>query len=118
MREKQGYLRARIKNRNLKISFHNGSMSFLEGVFSRGDRKLSRVIASAFKKGCCFDGWDEHFKFGLWQEAFQECNIEPGDYLRERPVEELLPWDFLDIGISKDQLLEENRKINLCESST
>jgi len=113
MREKQEYLRARVRNRNLKVSFHNTLMSFLEGVFARGDRKLSRVIACAFKKGCRFDGWDEHFKFGLWQEAFQECNIEPGEYLRERSVEELLPWDFLDIGISKDLLLEEYRKINV-----
>jgi len=113
MREKQEYLRARIKNRNLKVSFHNTLMSFLEGVFARGDRKLSRVISCAFKKGCRFDGWDEHFKFGLWQEAFQECNIEPGAYLRERFVEESLPWDFLDIGISKDLLQEEYKKINV-----
>jgi radical SAM family uncharacterized protein len=112
MREKQEYLRARFKNRNLKISFHNRQMSFLEGVFSRGDRRLSQVVACAFKKGCRFDGWDEHFKSQLWDEAFRECNIDPENYLRERSAEELLPWDFLDIGIPKALLLEEYKKIN------
>ncbi len=111
MRQKQEYLRSRIKNRNLKISFHNRQMSFLEGVFSRGDRRLSGVIVSAFKKGCRFDGWDEYFKFQLWEEAFRETAIAFEDYLRERSIEEKLPWDFLDVGISKEILANEYRKI-------
>ncbi|MFH0828543.1 MAG: TIGR03960 family B12-binding radical SAM protein [Candidatus Omnitrophota bacterium] len=111
MAEKQDYLRARIKNRSLKLSFHNRLMSFLEGVFSRGDRRIAPAIASAFKKGCRFDGWDEHFKFQVWEEAFREHGINPGDYLRERSLDEILPWDFLDVGVSKGYLVEEYRKI-------
>jgi radical SAM family uncharacterized protein len=113
MREKQEYLRVKIKNRNLKVSFHNAYMSFLEGVFSRGDRRLAPVIVSAFNKGCRFDGWDEYFKFQLWEQSFLECNIQPKEYLRERKIEEILPWDFLDVGIAKEQLITEYQAVQI-----
>ncbi len=111
MREKQDYLRSLMKNRNLKIGFHNRLMSFLEGVFARGDRRLAPVIACAFRKGCRFDGWDEHFKFQLWEEAFRECGIDPKEYLRERFLDEILPWDFLDVGVPKEYFVAEYKKI-------
>jgi len=105
IREKQDYLRCRMKNRNFKLSFHNRMMSFLEGVLSRGDRLLAPVIARAFKKGCRFDGWDEHFKFQLWEEAFRESGINPENYLRQRAGEDLLAWDFIDAGIPLTKIL-------------
>ncbi len=118
MRKKEDYLRSRMKNRNFKVSFHNPMMSFLEGVFARGDRRLAPVIVCAFKKGCRFDGWEEHFKFQLWEEAFGECGINPGEYLRQRSMEELLAWDFLDMGVQKEYLAEEYLRIQpdaVCE---
>ncbi len=111
IKNKQDYLRDKTKNRKMKLSFHNRFMSFLEGVFSRGDRRLSEVVFCAFKKGARFDGWDEHFEFNKWIEAFKECNIDPDFYIRERGIDEILPWDFLDVGVSKKELVAEFNKV-------
>ncbi len=109
---KQDYLRSNSKkDKRLKISFHNLKMSFLEGILSRGDRRLSEVIMNAFKKGAKFDAWSIYFNFGVWEEAFRESGIDPEFYLREKSVDELLPWDFIDTGISKEALVDEFNKI-------
>ncbi|MDD5116317.1 MAG: TIGR03960 family B12-binding radical SAM protein [Candidatus Omnitrophica bacterium] len=110
IREKQAYLRSRCKNKRLKISFHNIEMGFLEGVFSRGDRRLGAVIACAYRKGARFDAWPSSFSFSRWQEAFSEAGIDPQEYLEERSVSDTLPWDFIDIGIKKEYLIEEFNK--------
>jgi len=104
---KQDYLRNKLRNKRLKISFHNRSISILEGVLSRGDRRLSRVILAAFNRGARFDAWDSHFVFQRWQDAFNECGIDYNYYLGEKSKDEILPWDFLDVGISKDVLRVE-----------
>jgi radical SAM family uncharacterized protein len=110
---KQDYLKKKTVNkRKLNLSFHNRYMSFLEGVFSRGDRRLSAVILSAFKKGARFDAWGDYFKFDIWLDAFKEGNINPDFYLQKRGVEEFLPWDFLDIGLPKEALLREFNAIS------
>jgi radical SAM family uncharacterized protein len=111
IKNKQDYLKKNARNKRLKLSFHNRFMSFLEGVFSRGDRRLSEVILSAFKKGARFDGWGDYFEFNKWIEAFRECNIEPDFYIRQRRIDEILPWDFLDVGISKKELIAEFNKV-------
>jgi len=108
---KQDYLKKKINNKRLKINFHNRSTSILEGVLSRGDRRLSRVILAAFNKGARFDAWDSHFVFERWQEAFNECGIDYNYYLGEKSKDEILPWDFLDVGISKDSLRAEFDKL-------
>ncbi len=110
IRQKQDYLRKKLRNRRLELNFHSPNMSFLEAVFSRGDRKLSRVVVSAFKKGARFDAWSNLFLFEKWSEAFRECGIDPGSYLRQRTKQEILPWDFLDIGIPK-QALEKDTAV-------
>ena len=110
IRQKQDYLRSRCKNKRLKFSFHDLQMAYLEGVFSRGDRNLGPVILSAYKKGARFDAWSNHFSFSKWQEAFQECGVDPQKYLAEKPAEELFPWDFIDTGISKEHLRAEFNK--------
>lgn len=109
---KQNHLKERInKSKKLKLSFHNRYMSFLEGVFSRGDRRLSQVILNAFTKGAKFDAWEESFSFDRWIEAFKDAQIEPEAYLRERAVEEILPWDFLEVGINREILIKEFQEI-------
>ena len=111
IKSKQDYLRDKIKNdRKLKLSFHNRTMSFLEAVLSRGDRKLSEVIGLAFKKGARFDAWSDHFNLDRWLEAFKEVGVDPQFYLQEKREDEFLPWDFVDIGISKESLREEFNK--------
>jgi radical SAM family uncharacterized protein len=98
------------KNRRLKVNFHNFKMSFLEGILSRGDRRLSGVILSSFKRGAKFDAWSNYFNLQLWLDSFRECGLDPEFYLRPKPVEIPLPWDFIDTGISKAALLEEFNK--------
>ncbi|HEA47273.1 MAG TPA: TIGR03960 family B12-binding radical SAM protein [bacterium] len=110
LKEKISYLKRSIPRR-IEVRAHNPEASFLEAVFSRGDRRLGEVLLNAYKKGCRFDSWREEFKFPLWQEAFVECNIDPSFYaIRKRDYEELLPWDHIDIGMSKEFLVEEDKK--------
>jgi radical SAM family uncharacterized protein len=110
IREKQNYLRSHCKNKRLKFNFHSLEMSFLEGVLSRGDRLLSAVILAAYRKGARFDAWSSYFSFAKWQEAFSEVGIDPQRYLREKSTSEVLPWDFIDTGIKKEDLLIEFNK--------
>ncbi|MDD5730022.1 MAG: TIGR03960 family B12-binding radical SAM protein [Candidatus Omnitrophica bacterium] len=111
MKEKQDCVRDKIRNRKLKVDFHNREMSFMEGVFSRGDRRLSGVIRDAFTRGARFDSWGNHFVFDRWMESFNRLGIDPAFYLKEKGRDELLPWDFIDTGISKEYLLQEADKI-------
>ncbi len=109
--EKQAHLLSCVKTRKVNVSYHKVDISFLEGVFARGDRKLSKVILYAWEHGCKFDGWDDSFKFDVWMEAFEKCGIDPLFYTsRKREFEEILPWDHLDYGIRKEFLINENKK--------
>lgn len=107
IKAKQDYLKSKLRNRRLKFSFHHRQMSLLEGILSRGDRRLSEVILGAFKRGARFDAWSNNFAFEKWLDAFSETDIDPRFYLRERKKDELLPWDFIDVGVDKASLLEE-----------
>jgi radical SAM family uncharacterized protein len=105
--KKHDYLRDNIRGRGLSFSWNDPELSRLEGVLARGDRRLSSVIASAWKKGSRFEGWNECFEPRLWGEAFRENNINPDQYLRERDIEEIFSWEKIDIGVSKDFLIKE-----------
>lgn len=108
--EKQRFLRGELRKRKLAFKWHDATLSFLEGVFARGDRRLSRVLLEARKLGCRFDGWGEHHDFQKWQQSFERAGIEPEFYLRRREPSEILPWDRLDCGVSSEFLLEELKK--------
>jgi len=110
IKEKQNYLRSHCKNRRLKFNFHDFQMGWLEGVLSRGDRQLSQVILSAYKKGARFDAWSNYFLFNKWQEAFSELGINPQKYLDAKSTTDMLAWDFIDTGINKEDLLREFNK--------
>jgi len=111
IKSKQDYLRGKIKKyKRLNLNFHNLNMGFIEGVLSRGDRRLSQVICSAFKKGARFDAWSDHFSLLKWLEAFQEAGIDPNFYTKEIAIDKRLPWDFIDVGISRESFLEEFNK--------
>ncbi len=114
---KQEYIRQRINNRNLSMKWHDARMSMLEGLFSRGDEKLAGLLEAAFRKGCRFDGWTELFNFELWQEALRETGINPEDYTRERDHDEILPWDNIDCGVSRQFLWEEWLKAADCSAT-
>lgn len=107
MKEKQNFIRDNCRNKRFKFNFHNFQMAFLEGVLCRGDRKLSRVILTAYRKGARLDAWSDHFSFTKWQEAFSQEGIDPQKYLNEKSTKSVFPWDFIDVGISKESLLKE-----------
>ncbi len=110
MRRRQSVIRDSVTTRKVSVSWHESKVSFLEGVFARGDRRLGSVIEMAVKKGCRFDGWDECFHLDKWIEAFNECGIEPEFFAnRKREFNEILPWDHLDYGVSKTFLINENK---------
>lgn len=115
---KQKHLLESIPSKKIKVSYHETPTSLLEGVLARGDRRLSAVLYSAYKKGCKFDSWDEHFKFDAWMEAFEENNLDPYFYTqRRRDFSEVLPWDHLDYGISRKFLERENIKAHKNETT-
>lgn len=107
---KQDILKATIKNRKIKYNWHDNRSSYLEGVFARGDRRLLPAVLEAVKMGCRLDGWDEEFKFDKWMQAFEKCGIDPDWYLRERSYDEILPWDHIDLGVTKEFFKRENEK--------
>jgi radical SAM family uncharacterized protein len=111
LKAKQAHLLESIPTRKIKVSYHETPTSLLEGVLARGDRRLSNVIYTAFKNGCKFDSWDEHFKFEVWTDAFNQFNLDPLFYTkRKREFSEILPWDHLDYGVSRKFLEKENLK--------
>ncbi len=106
---RQQYLRECITTKKVSLSWHTSDVSFLEGVFARGDRRLGAVIEKALELGCKFDGWDECFSLEKWLEAFSQCNVDPSFYAnRTRQFTEIMPWDHLDYGITKRFLVEQN----------
>jgi len=106
-RNRQDYLRNALQKKKLRLKWHEAQLSVMEGVFARGDRRLGKVIQRAVELGCRFDGWREQFNFELWQQAFTDCGIEPEFYLRQRQLEETLPWDHIDCGIPKSFFIDE-----------
>jgi radical SAM family uncharacterized protein/radical SAM-linked protein len=108
--ERQKYLRNGLQKKKLRMKWHEASLSILEGVFARGDRRLGKVIQRAVELGCRFDGWREQFNFELWQQALTECGLDPLFYLRQREEDETLPWDHIDCGIPKEFFIDERHK--------
>ncbi len=110
-KEKLQYLKDNLRHPKVKLKWQDPEMSMLEGVWARGDRKLSRLLVSAFDKGCRLDGWTDKFNYALWQAAFEETGIDPLFYtIRERSEEEPLPWDVIDSGISSAFFKKEFKK--------
>ncbi|MBM7836141.1 TIGR03960 family B12-binding radical SAM protein [Clostridium sardiniense] len=114
--EKINAVKGSIKSRSITYNYHAQKTSYMEAVFARGDRKLCDVLIKAFEKGCKFDGWSEYFNFYAWQEALEACGVD-GDFYayRERDYDEILPWDFIDIGVDRAYLVEENEKARRVE---
>jgi radical SAM family uncharacterized protein/radical SAM-linked protein len=110
VKSKQHMLLKRIKRRNIALRFHDSRVSFLEGVFCRGDRRLCAVLLEAYRLGCRFDGWSEQLRWDEWMRSFEAVGIDPQHYLRERSQDEPLPWDHIDVHVDKGFLLSERLK--------
>lgn len=97
-----------LNRKSLKYNWHEADVTLLEGVFARGDRRLAKVLEKAYELGCLFDSWTESFQKDLWDQAFENTGVDMDFYtLRERDTEEILPWDFIDVGVSKAFLQRE-----------
>ena len=107
--EKQDYLIKHLP-RGVHFSWSAYYPSFLEAVLARGNRELGKVIESAYKNGCTFDGWDNLFNEDSWRKAFDDCGICGDKFVRERREDEILPWDFVDVCVDKNFLLRERRR--------
>ena len=118
MCQKEGYLarakvvneemKAQLNRKSLKYNWHEADVTVLEGVFARGDRRVGQVLLKAYEKGCMFDAWTECFDNQKWMEAFQETGVSIDFYnLRQRELDEILPWDFIRCGVTKEFLTRE-----------
>jgi radical SAM superfamily enzyme YgiQ (UPF0313 family) len=104
-------LRQGLRNKGIKLSWHEPRVSLLEASLSRGDRRLGKVIYRAWQLGSVFDAWSEYFNYDNWTRAFNENGLEPSFYAqRERPLDELLPWSHIDIGVSPEYLKREYQR--------
>ena len=114
---KQKLIKDSIPSKRIRYTYHDNETSYLEGVFARGDRRLCKSIIRAVELGCKFDGWGEFFDFDKWMQAFSETGIDPDFFTaRERSYDEVLPWDHIDVGVTKEFLINENEKAK--QSST
>ena len=99
---------SQINQKRIKYNWHEADVSIMEGVFARGDRKVGQVILKAYEKGCLYDAWGEYYKNDTWMETFEECGVSVDFYTtRERSLDEVLPWDFIDAGVTKTFLQKE-----------
>lgn len=108
LKEKQQYLARKLKHRRIVFNWHDANLSFIEAVFARGGRKVGDALERAWQLGCKFDSWSDHFKFDKWMEAFTDVGLDPAFYAnRPFPLDELLPWEHIDTGVSKEFLISE-----------
>ena len=111
LHEKQQHIKDSITTRKIQFNYHDADTSYLEAVFARGDRKLCKVMELACERGFHFDGWNDCFSLEKWLELFDECGVDPSFYAnRRRSFDEILPWDHIDYGVTKDFLIRECKK--------
>ena len=108
---KQKHLLESVHSKKIKVNYHASDTSYLEAVFAKGDRRLAPVILDAYRHGCYFDGWEEHFKYAEWLECFDRAGLDPQFYSRRViGLDEVTPWSHLDYGVSHDYLVREYQK--------
>ena len=108
--EKQAHLRKGLRSKKINFKTHDHKLSILESIFSRGDRKLAKVLLKAHELGAGFEAWSEFFDNNIWTEAFTHCNIKKEDYLRKREIDECLPWEHISSRVKNDFFIKERNK--------
>ena len=104
------YLKEQFNIKGIRFKWQDPHVSYMEGIWSRGDRQLSSVLVKAFESGCQFDGWSDRFRFDLWQKAFNLANISQDQYLSKRSFDSILPWNHIDVRIKRAFLIDEFQK--------
>ena len=111
-------LKSCIRSRKINFNYHDRKTSYFEAVLARGDRRLGPAILRAFQLGAKFDGWETHFNLDTWMEAFAQTGVDPDFFAtRAKSFDELLPWDFIDCGVSKTHLIREAEKASRAETT-
>ncbi len=111
LREKQEYLKSKITNRHVRYQHHDARVSLVEAVLARGDRRLSDALELGCREGFRFDAWDEYFDYDKWMDVFRRTGIDPAFYAhRKWGLDEVLPWDIIDCGVTKEFLLRERER--------
>lgn len=108
--EKQKLIKGSITKKHIKYNYHDGKTAVIEGLFSRGDRRLAKVIIKAWELGARFDGWSECFSYSIWEEACNQTGIDIAFYTGAKELNEVLPWDHIDVGVGKEFFLKERGK--------
>ncbi len=109
--KKQKLVKTSMERKQIKFNYHEVQLSSMEGVLARGDRRVAKAIVKAWEKGAKFDGWNDLFKYDIWVEAFDEVGLDMAFYAnRQREYDEILPWDFISIGVSKKFFINEMEK--------
>ncbi|MDY0221759.1 MAG: TIGR03960 family B12-binding radical SAM protein [Desulfobacterium sp.] len=112
------FLKQNLRHPGINLKWQNPEMSLLEGVWARGDRRLSKVLVTAWEKGCRLDGWSDKFNFDLWMEAFNETGVDPAFFTtRQRSFDEPLPWAHIDCGVSSQFMDQELKKATTGETT-
>lgn len=118
VREKQSHLREKLRIKGVTFNYHESDLSYLEACFARGDRRMGQVLLRAYQKGCMLDGWTELFKYDMWRESFAELGIDPAFYAyRRREKDEIMPWDVIDCGVTKEFLWREKEKAEKAQTT-
>ena len=118
VREKQSHLREKLRIKGVTFNYHESDLSYLEACFARGDRRMGQVLLRAYQKGCMLDGWTELFKYDMWREAFAELGIDPAFYAyRRREKDEIMPWNVIDCGVTKEFLWREKEKAEKAQTT-
>ena len=100
-----------MRIKGVEFNWHEPQVSFLEAVFARGDRRTADALEAAWRLGCRFDGWTDQFRFDLWMKAFEQTGVDPAFYAnRRREKDELLPWAFIDAGVTQQYLWRERER--------
>ena len=102
------HMKEQLNHKSLRYNWHEAYVTVIEGILARGDRKVARVIQKVYESGHYFDAWNEYFSYEAWMKAMESCGLESDFYTcRERDLNEILPWDFIDVGVSKEFLIRE-----------
>jgi radical SAM family uncharacterized protein/radical SAM-linked protein len=110
MKERLRFMKDGVKKNHLRFKWQDPHLSFLEGIFSTGDRNLSRVLVEAFRLGCRFDGWSDQFRYPLWKEAMEKVGLKMDLHTQKRKFENVPPWSFIDTGVHAQFLWEEYQR--------
>ena len=101
-------MKEQLNRKILRYNWHEADVTVLEGVFARGDRRTSKVLLEAYRLGCLYDSWSDEFQNDKWMQAFENTGVDLTFYtMRKRELDELFPWDFIDVGVTKSFLRRE-----------